>query len=272
MSYCVNKSMEENTPIAGSLSEKAYILIRNKILKGEFPLGAPLSRRKLAAEFNMSFLPISEAIRRLEGDGLVESRPRVGTRVRIPTPQDVRDSYIIREALETQSARMFCERGSPGERTELRAIIARLEEMIRSSDGEDRDSELQFSIQTLHLQFHMRIAECTRCAPLYDLLEKNHLLIFNWFYDVSAGSKIAPGRHDVLVRVVTGDDPDAAALEMGRHVRSGMEEIQDGIATRFGKSLSNFKRVLVAPDPIRTDNVSPWRLSYARRTGTLDED
>lgn len=264
--------MDESGAIAGSLSEKAYILIRNKILKGEFPLGAPLSRRKLASEFNMSFLPISEAIRRLETDGLVESRPRVGTRVRIPTPQDVRDSYIIREALETQSARMFCERASGSERKELRSLIARLEDMIKLSGRESSNSELQFSIQTLHLQFHMRIAECTGCMPLYDLLEKNHLLIFNWFYDVSAGSKIAPGRHGALVRVLTGDDPDAAALEMGRHVRSGMEEIQDAIAARFGKSLANLKRVSVRSGAGETAGVSPWRLRYTHRTGVSERD
>ncbi len=76
-------------------------MIRGKILRGEFPLGAALSRRKLGIQFGMSFLPISEAIQRLEHDGLVESGPRVGTRVRIPTPQDLRDRYIIREALET---------------------------------------------------------------------------------------------------------------------------------------------------------------------------
>jgi GntR family transcriptional regulator, rspAB operon transcriptional repressor len=263
--------MEENAAVAASLSEKAYILIRNKILKGEFALGAPLSRRRLAAEFEMSFLPISEAIRRLEADGLVESRPRVGTRVRIPTPQDVRDSYIIREALETQSARMFCERATPKERKELRSMASRLEEMVAVSGTENNDSDLQFSIQALHLQFHMRIAECTGCVPLYDLLEKNHLLIFNWFYDVSAGSKIAHGRHGALVWIITGDDPDVAALEMGRHVRSGMEEIQEAIMARFGKSVSISKRVSTGSGLGESSDGTPWRLRYASRTGTLEE-
>ncbi len=263
--------MEEHAALAASLSEKAYFLIRNKILKGEFALGAPLSRRKLAAEFEMSFLPISEAIRRLEADGLVESRPRVGTRVRIPTPQDVRDSYIIREALETQSARMFCERATPKERKELRSMASRLEDMVTLSGTENNDSDLQFAIQALHLQFHMRIAECTGCVPLYDLLEKNHLLIFNWFYDVSAGSKIEPGRHGALVWILTGDDPDAAALEMGRHVRSGMEEIQEAIMSRFGKSVSILKRVSTGSGLGETSDSTSWRLRYASRTGTLEQ-
>jgi DNA-binding GntR family transcriptional regulator len=262
------KKMKEDAAVIGSLSEKAYVLIRNKILKGEFPLGVPLSRRKLAAEFKMSFVPISEAIRRLEGDGLVESRSRVGTRVRVPTMQDVRDSYIIREALEAQSARMFCERASVSERKELLATAARLEEMIESSDRRSRcdDSDLQFPIQTLHLQLHMRVAECARCTPLSAMLENNHFLIFNWFYDVSASSKLAPGRHGELAAVLVGDDPDQAALEMGRHVRAGMEEIQSAIGARFGKTLLNFKR---APAPSSADeagSLSSWRSPYERRS------
>src|ERR1035441_8573440 len=42
-----------------SLSESAYQLIRDKILRGQYPLGAALSRRQIAKELRMSFVPIS---------------------------------------------------------------------------------------------------------------------------------------------------------------------------------------------------------------------
>lgn len=242
----------------GTLAEKAYLLIRAKILKGEFPVGFPLSRRKLAVDFDMSFLPISEAIQRLESEGLVESRPRVGTRVRVPTAQDLRDTYIVREALETQSARLFCEKASSSERREILSMADRLEEMIASAAGEEEDKERQFSIQALHVDFHMRIAECTGCAPLIDLLEKNHLLIFNWFYDVSAGSKMSPRRHRTLAEVITSGDPDAAALEMGRHVRSGIDEIEQGIAGRF-------RSILSQPGEGEPEPVALWRVRRRSR-------
>ncbi|MGP8248131.1 MAG: GntR family transcriptional regulator [Bryobacteraceae bacterium] len=242
----------------GTLSEKAYLLLRNKILKGELPLGSPLSRRKLAIEFDMSFLPVSEALRRLESEGLVESRPRVGTRVRVPTAQDLRDRYIVREALETQSARLFCEKASSAERHEIRSMAERLERMIADPPAGEEEQELQYSIQALHVDFHMRIAECTGCGPLIDLLEKSHLLIFNWFYDVSAGSKIAPQRHRQLAEIIAAKDPDAAALEMGRHVRYGMQEIEEGIAGRFRNMLSQTPQEA-------TERVTPWRVHQGER-------
>ncbi len=238
----------------GSLSEKAYVLIRDKILKGELPLGAPLSRRKLAAGFGMSFVPVSEALQRLESEGLVESKPRVGTRVRVPEAQDLRNCYIVREALESQAARLFCEKASSSERSEILALADRLEQMIQAAADPQADRERQFAIQALHLDFHMRIVECTGCAPLVDLVEKNHVLIFNWFSDVAAGATLAPGGHRSIAEILIGDDPDAATLAMGRHVRSGREETQVRISGRFAAMLARTGRETRQEGPL------PWRL------------
>ena len=235
---------------SGSLSEKAYGLIRNKILKGEYPLGAPLSRRKLATEFAMSFLPISEAVQRLEGEGFLESRPRVGTRVRIPSAQDLRDRYIIREALECQAARLFCERATARHRRELLSLGEQFESRMRAPKKQAADPDFQFAAHTAHVALHMRIAEGGGCVLLCDLLEKTQLLIFNWFYDVAAGYKMEAGSHRELLKVLTGSDPDAACLAMGSHVRNGMEEIQAAITARF----------VTSSQPTPSPGVLSWRL------------
>src|SRR2546422_9847720 len=95
---------------AATLSEKAYLAIREDILRGQLRPGTPLSRRRLARDLGMSVVPVTDALRRLEGDGLLESRARAGTRVRVPCEKDVRELYELREALETQSARLFAEK------------------------------------------------------------------------------------------------------------------------------------------------------------------
>jgi len=71
-----SRGLQSAPKVRISLSEQAYMLIRDRILKGEIPLGAELSRRKLAAELGMSLLPVAEGLQRLENDELVESRPR----------------------------------------------------------------------------------------------------------------------------------------------------------------------------------------------------
>ena len=64
----------------------------------------------------MSFLPVSEALLRLEFEGLLESRPRAGTRVRIPSADDVHGHYLVRETLEVEAAKLFAEVASKAER------------------------------------------------------------------------------------------------------------------------------------------------------------
>ena len=225
-------------PAAASLSERAYLLIREGILRGESPLGAPLSRRKLALQYGMSFLPISEALRRLEEEGLVESKPRVGTRVRIPTAQDVRDCYILREAVECQAARLFAEMASSQERLDLRDMAKQVDTLLKQASGEDPDRDLVFRAQAYHLSFHMRIAECTGCSILRSTLERNQALTFNWLYDITATVPMPPRRHEKLMECLVRGDPQVAETAMRKHISYGLGEIQTVISSRFDAGIT----------------------------------
>ncbi len=211
----------------GTLSHYAWQQIRDGILCGDFPLGSTLSRRKLAEKYGMSILPISEALQRLEADGLVESRARVGTTVKIPTPQEIRGHYIIREALECQSARLFVERTSAAVKEQLRILAAELDAGGLQMQGQDPpDREEWLRLRKLHMDFHLKIADATGYPALRQAIEKNQTLVFVTLYDsLLGGSWDQPGWHDALMQALLGNDPDAAETAMRSHVRSGLEEI-----------------------------------------------
>ena len=156
-----------------SLAAEAYRVVRQRILRGELALGQVISRRKLATELGMSFLPVSEALQRLEVEGLLESRPRAGTRVRIPTRDDVRGHFVVREALEVQAAMLFARVATSAERAELRKLAARVDALATRPD--------RTLYTVLHHKLHRRIAECARCAALTEVIEKTHALASIWF-------------------------------------------------------------------------------------------
>src|SRR5215471_3158705 len=131
-----------------SLAERAYQSIRERILRGHYPLGTALSRRQLAKELRVSFLPVSEALQHLEIDGLVESKPRVGTRVRVPTRHNVLERYGLREALETQAARFCAEHADQSSRQELLKMGYHLDQLYASIAGGDED--FLYSVHTYH--------------------------------------------------------------------------------------------------------------------------
>jgi DNA-binding GntR family transcriptional regulator len=226
------KAHSREPSATASLSQKAYHQLRDKILRGEFPLGAALSRRGLAIELHMSFLPISEALQRLEREGLVESKPRVGTRVRIPSAQDIEDRYIMREALETQAARLFAEKASLEQKEELCRMGKHLDHLYEACGSISADTDFLYSVHTYHMNLHMKIAESARCRTLCDAIEGQQVLIFNWLYDTAAQQRsLPPNFHAALTAALASGDPHQADAEMRRHIRHGLDQVQNQIGS-----------------------------------------
>ena len=212
---------------AASLGAEAYVNLRQRILYGEFAIGQALSRRKLAGELGMSLPPVSEALMRLELEGLLESRPRAGTRVRIPSRQDVEGHYVVREALEAQAARLFAEAATDAEIAELQRLAARVDALAANQNG-NRAHYL-----TLHEKLHHRIAECTRCQALTEVIDKTHALASTWLCVGYGGQKAPARRHVKLMAVLARRDPKAAARAMRRHVAGSRQRSLERLEPYF---------------------------------------
>jgi len=203
------------TSEASSLASEAYGVVRRRIVRGTVGLGEVISRRKIAAELGMSFLPVSVALQRLEIEGLLESRPRAGTRVRIPSPEDVRGHYVVREALEVQAAKLFAEVATTRERAELKQLAARVDALAESAD--------RASYVVSHQKLHRRIAECTRCRALAATIEQTNVLASMWFCAARRPSPSGPKRrHQDLLEILSHGTVEEAAQAMRAHIAHGM--------------------------------------------------
>jgi len=207
-----------------SLADEAYYAIRELILRGKLPLGAVVSRRQLATSLGMSMLPVAEAAQRLESEGLLESKPQVGTRVRIPTEQFVRDRFLVREALECQSARLFAERATLQQKHELKRMAEQMDTLFGRLASGTGDAEFAFAVHGYHFQLHMRIAEYSGCVELQQMIQRNNVLVFNWLYDLATDKLLQPPRfHQELAQALSDTDAQAADEAMRLHVRHGVE-------------------------------------------------
>jgi DNA-binding GntR family transcriptional regulator len=241
-----------------SLSSRAYQQIRDEILSGELSIGDVLSRRRLAKRLNMSFVPITEALKCLETEGLVESRPRIGTRVRIPTEQDIQDSNVIREALESQAARLCAQNITVAEKEQIRTSAMHLDQLYKICTREPGDSRFLFSVHTYHMQFHMRIAELARCPGLSRAIEKEQVLIFNWLYDMAADRRTQPKDfHSTLAEALCSGDPLVADSAMRAHVRYGLDQVLE----RLANSVNQDSWRLKSKNPVKNDKKSGAGLS-----------
>jgi len=86
------------------LSVHVYERLRDEVVSGQLPEGAPLVEATVATRYGTSRTPVREALRRLEQDGLVERGAR-GLRVRIRGPEEILEIYEVRILLEAAAAR-----------------------------------------------------------------------------------------------------------------------------------------------------------------------
>jgi DNA-binding GntR family transcriptional regulator len=97
---------KDHTLQRDSMAERVKQDLLRRIMSGELPPGARLVELQIARELNTSQGPVREALCELEGLELVVTEPYKGSRVREVTPQDTREAYLVRAALEKLAAQL----------------------------------------------------------------------------------------------------------------------------------------------------------------------
>jgi len=117
------------------LSDRAYAQLTGDILEGRILPGERLVELDLCEKLAMGRSPVRDALRRLQGDGLVDSIPNAGYSVRSPTLDDLEVSHEVRAALECLAIRLAFRRGFSDLRVlELENQCDRYAEAIEAKD------------------------------------------------------------------------------------------------------------------------------------------
>jgi len=146
--------------------------------------------------------------------------------VRIPTREDVKGHYLLREILESEAARRFAEHATKSERAGLMKMAAKVDAL---SAKKDRGPYL-----TLHHRLHSRIAECARCGALSTVIEQTCALSSTWFCLLPRPVAAAEThRHRDLVKTLTTCSPEEAAAFMAEHVRYSEHEALERLKPYF---------------------------------------
>ena len=130
-------------------SQSIYLALRERILSNEIGPGTRLVMRDVANQYEASDIPVREALRMLERDGLVETAPYRGARVTTLTAKEVEETYFIRSHLESIATGLAAERITDAELRELDRLMIKMRAAVDAGDG-PRFSEL-------NLEFHRTI-------------------------------------------------------------------------------------------------------------------
>lgn len=193
-----------------TLSESIRAGLVELIVSGELKAGERLVETRIAADFGTSQAPVREALRELEGLGMIENRPRRGRHVLPFVEQTIREAYVVRAALEEAATRL----AMVSARLPLEEMQADVDDMYRSAALND--------VHTLSLassRFHRRVVRASH----------NFLLERAWEgLQIEARTAIAlmvtapeprhvADDHAELLRVLRAGDVEAACLHSREH-------------------------------------------------------
>jgi len=212
------------TPPTGSMAEGAYAHLHEMLLTHRLPLDAPISERNLATELGISRTPLREALRRLEGEGLLERIPGGVLRVRRITVEEFLEIQQLRRLLEGEAAAQAAGKVEAGLLETLRSRIAALLAASQPPAAQQRDR------LAIDLELHRAIATAAGNATLARLMEdlRRRMLLFATPRPPERLEEVC-AQYRSIIDALAGSDPVAARAAMAQHV----DALRAGILRRL---------------------------------------
>ncbi len=207
--------------------QSALYDLRRQIVAGDLPGGTKLRASHLAVQMDISRTPISEALVKLEGEGLLV-RDKSGYTVRTFDLQEVYDAIELRGLLEGAAVRKAAERGvSEVELQKLNELLQALDDVLTRDQLADYDA--------LNHDFHLQLAQASNSDILVAEVKRSYRFPFAApsAFPTHAGdakrfrASLAIGQHhhqQILLAITRREGTRAAAL-MSEHALLAHENV-----------------------------------------------
>jgi DNA-binding GntR family transcriptional regulator len=193
------------------LSDQVKDRLLQAILDGRYPPGARIVETRVARELGTSQAPVREALRDLEGLGVVETTAFRGARVRRPSTDELLEAFAIRSELESLGARLAVERLTDDDLTELAGYV---KEMQQAADVGDVHREAMADAA-----FHGRIVELGDNATLSRVWRTLEPFSRTYITIVAPGAdrRQIADLHAPVLEALAKRDPDLVTAVLHQH-------------------------------------------------------
>lgn len=194
------------------LADSVYERLVGGIVDGSLPPGGKLSERSIAAALGTSAQPVREALRRLEGEGLVETRPRSGSSVALMDTRRLAEMGRIRAVLEGAAADLAARHATP---QDLQRLQQRLDAMREATDHGDT-ATLRLANEAFHTALHAIgdnpfLIRGLQALRAYDHIGRARVLASD------DQPRQALAEHTAILAAIAARDPEGAERRMRVH-------------------------------------------------------
>ncbi|KAB7610504.1 GntR family transcriptional regulator [Amylibacter sp. SFDW26] len=206
-----------------SNAQIAYEKLLDLIRSGDLKPSARIREAEVAELVGASRTPVREAIRKLESDGIIEHRPRVGAVVKSLSHQELVELYEMRVVLERTAAEMAAKHASDAEIDEMRELTSEMAENANDP----------IIVANINIQFHKCIFMSARNRFLWSSAQtlSNALLVLGpTTLDSPARVKSVCEQHKAITDALSAGDAaeagDAAAIHIETSLRHRLKAMR----------------------------------------------
>lgn len=222
-----------------SLRDRIVTAIRDAIIQGKFKPGEKVPEQELAEQLGVSRTPLREAIRILEQQGLLETRPKNGTFIAKVDRREARDGLLVRTALEELAVRQGIERMGPGQWDELceqlEGLLHGMSEAVRRGDPVTAtELDIEWHTVLIHAAENRYLSQAWRCVGLPFLIWSPERELYpqspeEWIVGFTE-------RHAELLDALRSRDPEACAEAVRLHIARKLLDLERDELERAGAS------------------------------------
>lgn len=201
-----------------TLADSAFVRIHHAILTGELEPGQRLVLEEVAQQLDLSPMPVREALRRLDAEGLVEHIAHRGARVTELSLEDLREVYEARAALESLAMQKAAQRTTVADAADIEMAFSTFKKAQHSDQARFAHTDFHFSLyRAAHSRWLMRLI-----TPLWESAERYRL--------ATAGRRKIDwrlGEHRQLMEAVLRHDAEAAEDGIYNHLAVTANDLAD---------------------------------------------
>jgi DNA-binding GntR family transcriptional regulator len=225
--------MNEQTRLANrkSLAEEVFEILRDRIIAGEYQLGAWLRQEEVARNLGVSQTPVREALDRLVAEGLAERVPYRGVRVARLTQEEIADIYAARLYLEAAVVQAAAHNIS--NQRSASPLVKDLQSLLVEIEGLKTLPQMARR-RELNTQFHLKLAEiCGNqvLARLYQMTlhQFPDWMIYEGMFRQAGQLQARLARevreHRAILAAVSAGEAEHAAEKARQHVGNLRDEL-----------------------------------------------
>ncbi|MDN3921466.1 GntR family transcriptional regulator [Roseateles violae] len=196
--------------------------IRDDIVAGVWALGSHVTLAELGAHYQVSNVPVREALLQLQGEGIIEMRMNRGAVIPPVDAKFIDDTYHLRGALQSMLARLACVRASDAQMRTLEALALAYEDAAGSGEAA--------AAVAANREFHHHLDSMADNAQALEVLQARSSLVdaFRRVHGYGQGrlDKVI-AQHRKIVKAIVRRDAEAASQAVLAHTDSSRQDLLD---------------------------------------------